>query len=51
MWSTFVAYLRDDDDNITGVVTVVVDGETIKADTWYEFDGVRFVEEDHGKKI
>lgn len=44
MWTVFAVETRDDNGNVTGVKTAVVDGETIKADTWYKLDGSEFVE-------
>ena len=35
---------RDDDGHILGVQAVKVDGENIKADTWYELCGGKVVE-------
>ena len=35
---------RDDDWHILGVQAVKVDGENIKADTWYELHGGKVVE-------
>ena len=36
MWSVFACEMRDEDCNIVGVKTAVVDGETIKPDVWYK---------------
>ncbi len=45
-WAVFACEIRDPDYNLTGMVTAVVDGETIKADTWYTVENGKFVEVD-----
>ena len=42
-WSVFAAEIYDADELI-GMKTAVVDGENIKPDTWYQFDGKEFIE-------
>ena len=36
MWSVFACEIRDEDYNLVGVKTAVVDGETIKPNVWYK---------------
>jgi len=43
-WAVFACEVRDSYYNQTGMVTAVVDGETIKADTWYTVENGKFVE-------
>ena len=43
LWSVFAAEIYDADELI-GMKTAVVDGENIKPDTWYQFDGKEFIE-------
>ena len=43
-WSVFAVEQQDDSGNIIGVKAAVVDGETIKPDTWYKLEGGEFVE-------
>ena len=45
-WAVFACEIRDDDYNIVGMKTAVVDGETIKPDTWYTLKDGEFVEVD-----
>ena len=45
-WAVFACEVRDSGYNLTGMVTAVVDGETIKADTWYTVENGKFVEVD-----
>lgn len=42
MWSVFAAEIYDA-DGLIGMKTAVVDGENIKPDTWYQFDGKEFI--------
>ena len=44
MWSVFACEVRDNDDNLIGMATAVVDGENIKPNTWYKCVGGKFVE-------
>jgi hypothetical protein len=44
MWAVFAIEERGDDGAITGVKTAVVDGKTIKPDTWYKLQDGEFVE-------
>ena len=44
MWSVFACEIRDDDNNLIGMATAVVDGENIKPNTWYECVDGKFVE-------
>ena len=46
MWSVFAAEIRDEDYNLIGVKAAVVDGKTIKPDTWYALKDGEFVEVD-----
>ena len=43
MWSVFACEIWED-GTIKGVATAVVDGETIKPDTWYKLENGEFVE-------
>lgn len=43
LWSIFAAEIWDN-GQLIGVKTAVVDGENIKPDTWYQFDGKEFIE-------
>ena len=43
LWSVFAAEIYNADELI-GMKTAVVDGENIKPDTWYQFDGKEFIE-------
>ncbi len=43
MWSVFACEIWED-GTIKGVTTAVVDGETIKPDTWYKLENGEFVE-------
>ena len=43
LWSVFAAEIYDAAELI-GMKTAVVDGENIKPDTWYQFDGKEFIE-------
>ena len=43
LWSVFAAEIYDDNELI-GMKTAVVDGENIKPNTWYQFDGKEFIE-------
>ena len=43
MWSVFAAEIWDG-GRLTAMKTAVVDGEDIKPDTWYQFDGKEFIE-------
>ena len=47
-WAVFACEVRDSDYNLTGMVTAVVDGESIKADTWYTLKDGEFVEVNGG---
>ena len=44
LWSVFACEIRDDDNNLTGMATAVVDGENIKPDVWYECVDGEFAE-------
>ena len=44
MWSVFACEIRDNDDNLTGMATAVVDGKNIKPNTWYKCIDGKFVE-------
>lgn len=44
MWSVFACEIRDDDNNLIGMATAVVDGENIKPNTWYKCVDGEFVE-------
>ena len=44
MWSVFAVEIRDDDYNLIGMKTGVVDGETLKPDVWYTLKDGEFVE-------
>ena len=44
MWSVFACEIRDNDDNLTGMATAVVDGKNIKPNTWYKCVDGKFVE-------
>ena len=44
MWSVFACEIRDNDDNLTGMATAVVDGKNIKPNTWYKCVDGEFVE-------
>ena len=44
LWSVFACEIRDNDDNLTGMATAVVDGENIKPDVWYECVDGEFAE-------
>jgi hypothetical protein len=46
MWSVFAAEIRDEAYNLIGVKAAVVDGKTIKPDTWYALKDGEFVEVD-----
>ena len=43
MWSVFAAEIWNN-SQLIGMKTAVVDGENIKPDTWYQFDGKEFIE-------
>ena len=43
IWSVFACEIRDNDDNLTGMATAVVDGENIKPNTWYKCVDGKFV--------
>ena len=42
MWSVFAAEIWNN-GRIISIKTAVVDGESIKPDTWYQFDGKEFI--------
>ena len=42
MWSVFAAEIWND-GRLIAIKTAVVDGENIKPDTWYQFDGKEFI--------
>ena len=44
LWSVFACEIIDKLDNIVGMAVAVVDGETIKPDTWYKVENGEFVE-------
>ena len=44
LWSVFACEIRDDDDDLIGMATAVVDGENIKPNTWYKCVDGEFVE-------
>ena len=44
MWSVFACEVRDDDYKLINMITAVVDGNTIKPDTWYTLRDGEFVE-------
>jgi hypothetical protein len=44
MWSVFACEVRDDDYKLIDMKTAVVDGNTIKPDTWYTLRDGEFVE-------
>ena len=44
MWSVFACEIRDNDDDLTGMVTAVVDGKNIKPNAWYKCVDGEFVE-------
>jgi hypothetical protein len=44
MWSIFACEVRDDDYKLIDMKTAVVDGNTIKPDTWYTLRDGEFVE-------
>ena len=46
MWAVFAAEIRGKEGNIIGVKSGVVDGETLKPDTWYTLKDGEFVEVD-----
>ena len=43
-WAVFACEVRDSCCSLTGMVTAVVDGKTIKANTWYTVENGKFVE-------
>ena len=44
MWSVFACEIRDDDYELIGMATAVVDGKNIKPNTWYKCVDGKFVE-------
>ena len=44
MWSVFACEIRDDDYELIGMATAVVDGENIKPNIWYKCVDGKFVE-------
>ena len=38
MWSVFAVEIRNDDYNLIDMKVGVVDGETLKPDTWYTLE-------------
>ena len=44
LWAVFACEIRDNDDNLTGMATAVVDGKNIKPNTWYKCVDGKFVE-------
>ena len=44
MWAVFACEVENDDGEIVAMKTAVVDGETIKPDTWYTLKDGEFVE-------
>ena len=44
MWSVFACEVRNEFGELIGMKTAVVDGKTIKADTWYKLENGEFVE-------
>jgi hypothetical protein len=46
MWAVFAAEIRNKNDDLIGMKVGVVDGETLKPDTWYTLKDGEFVEVD-----
>ena len=44
MWSVFACEIRDNDDDLIGMATAVVDGKNIKPNTWYKCVDGEFAE-------
>lgn len=44
LWAVFACEIRDNDNDLIGMATAVVDGENIKPDVWYECVDGEFAE-------
>ena len=44
LWAVFACEIRDNDDDLTGMATAVVDGKNIKPNIWYKCIDGEFVE-------